>query len=346
MDILGENDMSALLFVHGTGVRRPAYDETLTLLRNGFGGIDADIQVHECYWGDGFGIPAGVGGAALPGAALPGGALPGAAAAEASGDDPGIELVPADELTQDDQDAIVWGTLYEDPLSALRRPDTAEDDLGGLGGLMFGDPTAPDVEAKTRALAHAPPPALERLLAAVGVRPEEFEAALTAVLDSATGQDAPTRGLGPGELPTAVATAAVALLLSGIVRQGRPPLWTTAQRDEAVRIIVGELGGESKGLGGKVLFTSWKAARRFGVMRLADRNRAQLMAGVHPQLGDILKYLARGHELRTFIQKCVAETVRAHGPDADLWIEAHPEFTDQHGPLRSCTSPEPAPTRP
>ncbi|MER6060002.1 hypothetical protein ABT167_02165 [Streptomyces sp. NPDC001792] len=289
--------MTALLFVHGTGVRKPTYDATLTLLREKLGAVAPGVQISDCYWGDAFGVLPGVGGAALPGP------LPTA---------PAPASVPAEELAPDDRDAVVWGTLYEDPLAALRRSSTSGSGLGAFAGLTRGDRSGPQVAARARALAAKPPAELERLLESAEAL-EEFKAALIAVVDSAVGQEALSQGLGPGELPTAFATAAVAYVLGGALRQGKPLLWTTAQRDEAVRIITGELGGTPRGLGLGLLVAHGWAAHRFGVMRAVEKNRARLMTRSHPQLGDVLKYLARGNQLRAFIKERVTEVARAHG---------------------------------
>ncbi|MEU6817227.1 hypothetical protein [Streptomyces sp. NPDC046860] len=288
--------MSALLFVHGTGVRQPAYGETLELLRAELAVIAPGARVHDCYWGDTFGVPAGVGTAALSAAPAP----------EPPVDEPAAE----EELTPDDRRAVVWGALYDDPLAVLRRP---ADDGQGLGAPAFGDRSGPEVEHRARALAEDPPERLVQLLDLAGGR-TAFHASLTAVLDSEPGRDALTHGLGPGQLPQAVATATVAHLLGGALRRGTPVLWTTDRRDEAVRVITGELGGQARGIGLGVLLLHGWAAHRFGVMRAVEKRRAWLMTRVHPQAGDILKYLARGEALRTFIKDRVTAVAREHGP--------------------------------
>ncbi|MFI8349778.1 hypothetical protein [Streptomyces sp. NPDC085596] len=293
--------MSALLFVHGTGVRQPAYGETLELLRAKLAELAPDAQVHDCYWGDTFGVPADIGAAALPGAPVPDIPVP---------DTPAADPAPAAELTPEDRQAVVWGALYDDPLAVLRRPD---GDGPGLGAPAFGDRSGPDVEHRARALAEDPPERLARLLDAAGVR-AGFRTSLTAVLDSEPGRDALTHGLGPGALPQAVATATVAHLLGGALRRGTPVLWTTAQRDEAVRLVTGELGGQARGIGlGMLALHGW-AAHRFGVMRAVEKRRARLMTRIHPQAGDILKYLARGAALRTLVKDRVTAVARDHGP--------------------------------
>ncbi|MCN9241923.1 hypothetical protein NGF19_14180 [Streptomyces sp. RY43-2] len=277
--------MADLLFVHGTGVRQPAYGDTLALLR-----ASLPAQVHDCYWGDACGVPQDVGRAALPGAGTP-------------TEDPAPPS-PEEPFSDDDRDVVLWGTLYEDPLAPLRG--------GPRKGTRLGDRSGPQVESRARALAAEPPEELRQLL---GPAEEPFRTALTAVLDSAAAQEALTHGLGPGELPGAIATAAVAQFLGEALRRGEPVLWTTGQRDQAVAIVTGRLGGQPRGVGRTVLRASWWTAQRFGVMRAADKNRGAMMADhVHPKLGDVLKYLARGDQLRTFIRDRVAEVGRRHGP--------------------------------
>ncbi|MFG3198903.1 hypothetical protein ACGFYT_22530 [Streptomyces sp. NPDC048208] len=288
--------MSALLFVHGTGVRQPAYGETLELLRTALARTAPGAPVHDCYWGDTFGVPADAGTAALPGAPVP----------DLPADDP----APEEELTSEDRQAVVWGALYDDPLAVLRRP---EDDGQGVGASAFGDRSGPEVEHRARALAEDPPERLTALLGLAG-GPAALRASLTAVLDSEPGRDALTHGLGPGQLPQAVATATVAHLLGSALRRGTPVLWTTDQRDEAVRVVTGELGGQARGIGLGVLVLHGWAAHRFGVMRAVEKRRAWLMARIHPQAGDILKYLARGAALRAFIKDRVTAVAREHGP--------------------------------
>ncbi|MFF4353201.1 hypothetical protein [Streptomyces sp. NPDC001530] len=290
--------MSALLFIHGTGVRQPAYGETLTLLRDRLGALVPEAPVYDCYWGEAFGVPPNVGAAVLPGAPVPA---------------PEPEPVVVEELAEDDRDAVTWGVLYEDPLAPLRRQKGDDGGLDDAGGLMFADRSGQRVENRARALAAEPPASLERLLDIAGAR-EEFEPALTAVLDSPEGRDALTFGLGPGALPQAVATATVAQLAGGAQRRGAPLLWTTQERDAAVRIITGELGGQVRGLGLLLVLGHGYAAHKLGVMRAVEKRRAWLMTRSHPTAGDILKYLARGHGLRTLIKDRVTEVARTHGP--------------------------------
>lgn len=227
----------------------------------------------------------------------------------------------------------MWGILYEDPLVALRPPD---DEDGRRRGAL-GERMGPQVDALARALArtlaaelpadpraepHAelspePPTELEPFLTDHRAR-AEFGASLTAVLDSAAGRQALTRGVGPGRLPAALATAAVAHYQGRALQRGAPAPLNTVERDEVVRIVTGELGGEARGMGRLTLRTSAWAARRLGVVKLAGwgtgRHRTDIMTGIHPQAGDVLKYLARGDRLRDLIKERVTQVAAAHGP--------------------------------
>ncbi|MER5752247.1 hypothetical protein [Streptomyces sp. NPDC002088] len=300
--------MSALLFVHGTGVRRAAYDETIAELRKGLADVDADLQVHECYWGDVFGVPEGAGAATLPSALSP--ALPSALspAVPAAGPwtDPSAALAESSEssgLSERDRDALTWELLYEDPLAPLRRTTGEADGI-------YDEPPDPRLEHRARDIAATPPDELAALLEEAGAH-EEFRLAVTAVLDSPAGRDALTQGLPPGELPTALATAAVAHVLAAIARQGRPLRWTPERRDEAIGILAAALGGgDTRG----VLSGTWKVVAPLGGMRYLMWKRPTLMDKAHPRAADILKYLARGDRLRTFIEERVAEVAAAHGP--------------------------------
>ncbi|WAZ22255.1 hypothetical protein STRCI_003496 [Streptomyces cinnabarinus] len=308
--------MSTLLFVHGTGVRRFAYTGMLTLLRDTMAVHAPRARVEACYWGDDFGVSIGVGARALPGAeparteadADADTGTEGESGAESGAEAPSVTehwlraaSFPTGDLPDDDRDALAWGLLYEDPLSALRRPEE-----GAFRGRV-ADRTGPQVARRARALAAEPPEPLAALLAAPRVR-REFAVSVVTVLDSPEGQDAVARGLGPGELPAALATAVVAHLLGGAQHRGNPVLWSTDQRDDAVRALTTALGGVPRGAVDRTLLrASWWTVRRFGLLGRVQKSRAEIMTGVHPQVGDVLKYLARGHQLRDFIKNRLAE---------------------------------------
>jgi hypothetical protein len=294
--------MAGLLFVHGTGVRRAAYDETADELRKGLADIDPALRVHDCYWGDVFGVPTGTGTATLPGTPAdpnptePHGHKP-------SRTEPSRTAPIPSEPSEADAEALAWELLYEDPLAPLRRTTTETD-------APYDEPPDPALEPSARALAAAPPAALAALLDEARVV-QEFPEAVTTVLDSPAGRDALEHGMPPGELPTAIATAVVAHLLVAVDHRGGVLRWSPARRDEAVRLIARHLGdGDARG----VLSGTWKVLAPLGGMRYLMWKRATLMDRTHPRAGDILKYLARGAALRHHIRQRVTEVAEEHGP--------------------------------
>ncbi|GCB48628.1 alpha/beta hydrolase [Streptomyces sp. NL15-2K] len=299
--------MTGLMFVHGTGVRRKAYDKTTAELRKGLAHIAPDTKVHECYWGDVFGVHEGQGRTTVPGAAktVRTAAKPTAATAGTTVGKPSEET--SADLPPDDEAANIWGVLYDAPLTPLRPP--APDDQADIARALYERPR-PGFADQARALAAEPPADLAALLDVAGAR-AEFTDAMTAVLDSSAGQEALTHGLPAGELPTAVATAVVAHLLSGAIRDGSPPPWSPAQRDEAVRLLTQALGG---GTVRGVLGGTWTVLAHLGGMRYLMWKRASMTDKAHPKAGDILKYLARGDGLRTHIRQTVTDVAAQHGP--------------------------------
>lgn len=286
--------MVAFVFVHGTGVRRPAYEGTLELLRKRLGTSVPSARVHHCYWGDDHGVRPQAGEAWVP-------TYGGAPSA-------GFEDVP---VASEDHGAVMWGVLYEDPLAVLRQ-------LGGAdgprpGGLVLGDRSGPELERRARALASTPPPELEELLTEADIL-EPFAIAVSTIMDTAVCRVAVDRMSAGGELPAELARAFVARVLGEAQRAGEPVLWSTEQRDAVVGLVSGALGGEARGVGLFLLGVHGWAAHRFGVMRAVDKRRGTLMNHMELPAGDILRYLVRGNGLRDFIAERVTEVSRREGP--------------------------------
>ncbi|MBL1068947.1 hypothetical protein [Streptomyces sp. 7-21] len=288
--------MAALVFVHGTGVRRPAYDRTLALLREGVGALLPGARVHDCYWGDAHGAPAGAATAAVPPVRRP----------RARTAEPPPAARPEAPEDPEDEAPLLWNVLYTDPLAPLRLlGELADDD----GRLVLGDRSGAEVARRARAVLAGPPPELAALLAADG-REEAFTAALSAVLGSPACKaalDGPASG---ADTARALAVAAVARLLSDAEAAGDPVLWDVGQRDEAVRLLTQALGAQDRGLAGAGLLL----ADKLGLVRVLEKRRAGWLDGAAPQLGDVLRYLVRGQGLREFIAERVATVAAEEGP--------------------------------
>ncbi|NUS80759.1 MAG: hypothetical protein HOV70_31760 [Streptomyces sp.] len=271
-------------------MRRSSYEKTLQVLEKGIGRELAGTRVHRCYWGRLY----------EPEAETP------------------TEIQAADlPLPQADEEAVKWGVYYEDPLSPLRQLGDGTAGSGGLGGFVLGDRSGPAFERRARALAAAPPEELAHLLdwADLG---EQFPLVVGDVLASAECRSALDGAASDGGVPVALAVAFVARMLGDAQRAGLPLVWSTGERDEAVALISGALGGESggeqRGVGLLALGVHGWAAHRFGVMRAVEKRRDKWLEAGSLQTGDILRYLVRGEGMRGAILEDVERVARTAGP--------------------------------
>ncbi len=58
--------MTTVLFVHGTGVRNPEYEETFKLIETTLHLERPDVKVERCLWGDELGTKLNAQGASIP----------------------------------------------------------------------------------------------------------------------------------------------------------------------------------------------------------------------------------------------------------------------------------------
>ncbi|WP_051807045.1 hypothetical protein [Streptomyces sp. NRRL F-2664] len=282
------------LFVHGTGVRRERHDRLFALVRDRLTARFRDAAVDSCYWGDRFGATLGAGGRSVPGLRpAAGSALPDSADAETA----------------------EWALLLADPLCELRVLAEAgwADDARDPGGPGDGDDDAfamPGVApAGTRVLAllAALPPApphpggeLGALLHGTGLA-AAFPAALAAAADSTEAARAADRATGEPqarELATALARAVAA---GALATAGADADCTGAERDRLVELLTTRLGGDARVPGARAAAVLGRLALRVTTQPLLNAWRGSLTAGATPALGDILRYQARGRDLRDFL---------------------------------------------
>ncbi|QES57352.1 hypothetical protein DEJ51_26830 [Streptomyces venezuelae] len=292
------------VFVHGTGVRRERHERLFALVRERLTGRFHGAAVESCYWGDRFGASLGAGGRSVPGRR------------------PGPQGAP-DPV---DAETAEWALLLADPLCELRV--LAETGWAGPGGrgdsddtydqgdtydqdAGYGDAFAmPGVQAAgNRVLAlleglpPAPPPTgdeLGALLHGTGLA-AGFATALDAAAGSAEASRAASRAAGEPqarELATTLARAVTAAALAGAADEAD---CTGAERDRLVELLTARLGGDGRVPGARVAAVLGRLALRVTTQPLLDARRGSLTAGATPGLGDILRYQARGHELRDFL---------------------------------------------
>ncbi|MEM5347464.1 alpha/beta fold hydrolase [Paraburkholderia caribensis] len=303
-----EVTVTHVIFVHGTGVREPAFTSTFDAVRVGMSSVMPELEIHPCFWGERLGSDL------HRGLSIP---LYDEARA-APGD------VVLDEAAQ-------WALLYDDPLIELRllaagaqgRPAVM---LGPNAAVIFRDAL---VKLKARVAAESlptdAPPALRLPPDAVDVlvlwdRVEFDRAVLEGVHHDPRGTQ---RLEGIREL---AARAITAEWIRQTLVQGGVPC-TGEQRDAMVEAIVNALGGgeqQAKGIGAdlvKLVTAPIKSVAKAMIVSPSLRAttwssrvyRHTLFNLASPNIGDILLYQGRGDAIRALI----AETVEQIANDGE-----------------------------
>src|SRR4028119_1514233 len=131
--------MTTVLFVHGTGVRNPGYEDTFKLIEQKLLAQRPDLKVERCFWGDSLGTKLNARGASIP--------LYDATLALAEGE-------------AEDYEIVLWEQLYCDPLYELRvlslKP--VEESEASPFGEQPGDELHSRVESLRLDPPHAPHP--------------------------------------------------------------------------------------------------------------------------------------------------------------------------------------------
>lgn len=284
------------LFVHGTGVRRERHDTLFALVRDRLTARFPDAAVDSCFWGDRFGATLSAQGRSVPGLRAPDGTPD-----------------PAEEETAE------WGLLVADPLCELRVLAEAGWD-NGRGGADDADDGDGDGDDRDDAFAMpgvqpAGVRVLELLAGVTGV-PDGgeqaalllgtglaagFPAALESVSRSAEADRAGARATEEPqarELATALARAVTAAALASA---GAEADCTGAERDRLVELLTTRLGGDARVPGARAAAVLGRLALRVTTQPLLNAWRGSLTVGATPALGDILRYQARGADLRAFL---------------------------------------------
>ncbi|MET9573302.1 hypothetical protein ACFYNW_31630 [Streptomyces virginiae] len=286
------------LFVHGTGVRRERHDRLFALVRERLTARFPEAFVDSCYWGDRFGATLGAGGRSVPGLRPAAGAAPDAVDAETA----------------------EWALLLADPLCELRvlaeagwadagqdtnAPGGGDDDAFAMPGVQ---PAGVRVLALLDGLPPAPPRSgdeLGALLHGTGLA-AGFPAALTAAADSAEAARAADRATGEPQARELATTLARAVTAGALAAAGADADCTGAERDRLVELLTNRLGGDARVPGARAAAVLGRLAMRVTTQPLLNAWRGSLTAGATPALGDILRYQARGHDLREFLHARIA----------------------------------------
>ncbi|MEU0948516.1 hypothetical protein ABZ379_38450 [Streptomyces canus] len=244
-------------------------------------------EVERCYWGAEFGAELSAGGASVPGMRP----HPG----------PGRE---------EDPETAEWLLLLADPLCELRvlaelGTEVEDDGFGLLGTQSLGE----SVGDALRALpgVRAPDDELAVLLRETGLtdgyrhalgtveRSDEFRAACLVAEDDATA----------AELRVHTSRALVAVMLA---EARDTALCTDTERDRLVDLLSERLGGTARGVVTRTAGVLSRLAQRVATQSFLDRKRGEVTSEKASEIGDILRYQARGEHLRAHLERVISNS--------------------------------------
>jgi hypothetical protein len=275
--------MVNLVFVHGTGGRKEAYDATLQQMRQVLQSRQINAELVPCLWGDLLGAKLNANGASIP------------TYKEAQG---GKTLTPQEESVR------LWKALYEDPFYEMRllglRPLQPQRAVPGK--------LTPAQELKSRVEALSSDDKLQAKLNELSIG-----SVFGLACESITGADSQpyARLLETASRPldgdyTAISRAIVAI--SRILCKEREIYpWLLVHdhlRDQAVDAIQKSL---TKDEASKGVLLDWTKSQLTGIALglgtdALKRKRGSVMDGTYPFAGDILVYQAKGQQIRDFIR--------------------------------------------
>ncbi|MFI6373403.1 hypothetical protein [Streptomyces sp. NPDC050546] len=271
--------MTAVVFVHGTGVREPAHSALVGRVTAGLAARRDGLRVVPYSWGAAHGATLAADGACLP---------------PLSGTTRGLGEGPAGPAPTDEATAA-WAALYADPYAELALA------AAGSGPAVERPPGSVPPHQHIRAL-------LAALAAQGGASLPELGPGLAR---AATGLAAhPLLGpaadaLDPADLARLAARSLTARLIADALDADSPLVPVGETRDAATDRIAEALGappgGTERGLRSALLRTAGAVAAR-----AVERRRRALTEAAHPTAGDILRYLSRGAAFRDGLRTLVA----------------------------------------
>ncbi|WAZ26015.1 alpha/beta hydrolase [Streptomyces cinnabarinus] len=282
------------VFVHGTGVRRERFDELFRQVEAGLLMRFPEAEVEPCYWGTEFGATLHAGGASVPGLR---------------------PLAAAD--VEDDPETAEWLLLLTDPLCELR----VLAELGGGSGEDDEDDGAevfrlPGLRSAGEAVRDClgelprdldPGDELAVLLRETGLA-DGYRYALDTVADSDEFHDAVLAAeddATAAELVRLTGRAVVAVLLS---EARDTTLCTGDERDKLVDVLGDRLGGIGRGVLTRTAGVLFKLAQRLTPQSVLDGKRGEVTSDKASEIGDILRYQARGEHLRAHLEKVIGRS--------------------------------------
>lgn len=275
------------VFVHGTGVRRERFDELFRSVAAGLHTRFPGAEVEPCYWGDEFGAALSAGGASVP----------------------GLRPVEAAEI-EDDPGTAEWLLLLTDPVCELRvlaELGSEGDDAGfGLPGVQSaGEAVGNRLRELPRSLDSDDQLAV--LLTETGLI-DSYRYAVDVVSDADEFRDACLAAdddASAAELVLLTSRAVVAFMLA---EAQDTALCTGDERDRIVDVLSERLGGTARGVLMRTAGVLLKLGQRLMTQSLIDRKRGEVTSDKASEVGDILRYQARGRHLRVHLEQVIASS--------------------------------------
>ena len=293
------------IFVHGTGVRQPAYRITLKKIRKHLKKEDKSFPVYECYWGDECGSKLNEGGKSIP-----------------TFD---TNRSVGGYLSDKDYKIALWHLLYQNPffeleILSLREPENnyppPSQELPGKG-----------LDESIRNF--TPSPALLEQLAQAGIKEEIFQQAKKKIIEDDNYRNAINQAqlstMGDYRWAIAKALVAQSAILVSETYGVQALCLTGDSRDQIVTEIVSAIGGSDRGVGDWVknllqeklpkLLDSAVVTTTNGILQiptgLALRKRGSLSESIAATAGDVIMYQSRGQAIRDFIREKI-KSIQGH----------------------------------
>ena len=278
--------MSTILFIHGTGVRQPGFDATMSAIKGEVAAEMPGVSVKPCYWGEEFGVKLHHGGRSIPEYDTARGVT---------------------DATQAETEDAAWARLLDDPYFELRLLVEIQGEASPLPGnqLTPGEQLleavrAIDGDATDKAL---PIPEWRTLYRAELARIQDdplFEEIV---------QQIPSRDQ---ESESAIARAIAAATMARGAALQFPALDGSVRDAFVVAIVTSFSEGRRAGMLSRLV----RPVAGFAT-RLASRRRGRLSDAILEEPGDILLYQSRGTPIRDRIRQLIAEC------DDDVFVFAH-----------------------
>jgi pimeloyl-ACP methyl ester carboxylesterase len=275
--------MTTVLFIHGTGVRVPAFDTMYARIRDGLAKERADIGLARCYWGE---I-----GASLQADGKSFYFDPARTRDSGGTEDQRAEGRAGSSVPEEERELARWARLFTDPLFEIRLRQVAEPEAGELFGGR---------EVRDRILELPGKPGVQTELAAHGLT-DAFTGAVTWLTESDEFRSVYGRSTVKDGITEAMLSRALVARCLAVAADDGVEL-TGAGRDQLVTAVQAGFGapdaGLADGLGDLAKDLAFRAAGPSLRKRRWDSIRAT---------GDILLYQAQGDAIRDFVRRRIGE---------------------------------------